>query len=1570
MKQIFLLLTVFVSVTGMAQGIEWNNAQANELWDFSSTNWTSPDGLFSNGDDVVFGDTDPGTVMISGANVAPASMLFSNNYTIGSAASETLSGNITVADSGVVTIDSEIAGASAITIEGALTLNGANTFTGGTVVKSNATLVAGNDSALGSTGQATALTVEQGGTLSIGNDISLNSYGVGSIKIGGSIVKTTGGTFNVFNGQLDFIGDATIHNTVRLDVDGQLANNTGSRVMLTKTGQKTLYINNTISGAGFDWVIAQGQITMEGHQDSSLNSSFTVNSGTILQKNQNHYSVAGDLVLNGGTVQVSGDPNTWTFSGGLDVTDGSTINPAGPGSIMKFNGSLSGAGSLIIAEVGTVIFAGTTSGHTGGIVISSGGTLQINGNYSGSIGTILIGSGATLSGSGIWGGNVIIENGGTLDDSSLTINGTVSDAPVTFTSYSEAAGTNAPPTGWAFYWNAPTNWAVGTEGDLSSGAVSDRSSWRPMIWSGTKWTADGNNTANNPPSDHLQITGTGGHPGAAGATRELDRYAISAFTVGQAGDYEILLGKVSTQPSGNGVRVKIFLNGALHDELVVPNNDADGFSTIFNALALSDEIAVAVGANGQAAFDSYSLDYRISLLKPEYANPQIINVADYGAVGDGVTDDGPSVSAAILAWKNVVGPAALHFETNKTYFLGERTEHKSYFVLNGIFDKVVEGNGATFILTPSNRGFTITGCDNIVVRNFTVDYSPLPFSQGVISSINAGVGSFVFDPLPGYPAPIMNPGNKLWGTPYDPATQDIRYAANNAIHMESLTDLGNGTFEFQARADYISTISGLELNDLFVFRAYPATSIPGSDTWATITGNGAVAFDSVTLHSAPGFAFTPGSNTKPCLFRNITISPPPGSGRLVSSFGDGFHCNENRFGPIIEDGYFTYLMDDTMNIKSTGFRVNELVGGNILKLDCDDHLVGDVLQLLEDRHDVIGRATVVAINGYETELDVLPVGVNTNDTWVFNLSRANAGYVVQNNYFGTKRRCSGILRCGEGKVLNNVSERNDGWWVGNEIFYGTHEGPMASNILFQGNTVRNTRYGLWIHSSQNSQNTPRPIQDIRIIDNVFEDLPNLDISDAGNLLIQGNQFWATPIAVLDRVEDVTIGDSTGADGSFLLNEAALLAGSYNPAEITVERFLQSLSPTTDVFPFANLLAIFNDPIQVGSGDIIVRNLTDGIDTHIQTTDTSQVSVIGRELRIDPVADLIAGKDYAVLIEAGALLDEDGLALAGFSSESTWAFTVVDPATANIVLNGDFSENAAGFTEWPGYLTNNGNPSQINSWGFSKSAGVNGGINGVGLHTPFGPSNQTAVTYYGFLQSVGTQFSQDLTGRLAPNSRYQISFKAANRSGNSSALGQVTVGDDSTTFYDSGVQSWSTAAFQSVTAEFTTGAAFDGPVVITLRNDSPTGVDLTVNYSDVEIVKIDSYAVWVETYPSLDLSDPDGDLEPDGIPHRMEFALGGHPNVNDADALMPSSHSDGSSLNFVFRRADEAIGSDYEPYTAYSLNLLDWYPVTHGANGMTISVNDDGAATGVDEVTVEVDYDQADEDRMFLRLVVP
>ena len=170
--------------------------------------------------------------------------------------------------------------------------------------------------------------------------------------------------------------------------------------------------------------------------------------------------------------------------------------------------------------------------------------------------------------------------------------------------------------------------------------------------------------------------------------------------------------------------------------------------------------------------------------------------------------------------------------------------------------------------------------------------------------------------------------------------------------------------------------------------------------------------------------------------------------------------------------------------------------------------------------------------------------------------------------------------------------------------------------------------------------------------------------------------------------------------------------------------------------------------------------------------------------------------------------------------------------ANVVTNGDFSVDATLFSTFPGYRGGS-NPSDIPSWTFTGSGG-NSGVNGTlaGMHNPFGPTDKSAADTWGFLQGAGSAQMQQVIA-LLPNTTYDISFLAANRSNNPNASGQVTISDDSTTYYDSGSNSYDNAAFQTVTTQFSTGGSFDGDVVITLSNTSPAG-DNTVNYSNIVV----------------------------------------------------------------------------------------------------------------------------------------
>lgn len=404
--------------------------------------------------------------------------------------------------------------------------------------------------------------------------------------------------------------------------------------------------------------------------------------------------------------------------------------------------------------------------------------------------------------------------------------------------------------------------------------------------------------------------------------------------------------------------------------------------------------------------------------------------------------------------------------------------------------------------------------------------------------------------------------------------------------------------------------------------------------------------------------------------------------------------------------------------------------------------------------------------------------------------------------------------------------------------------------------------------------------------------------------------------------------------------------------------IQSLNPRdglADLPPNLNLILTFSKAIMPGSGSLHLVNLTDGDSTLITVSDTAQVAIDGATLTINPSVNLLENRDYAVRIDAGAIEDLFGNAYGGIADDSTWNFST-STMDVSRVRNGDFSDNAAEFTEYPGYVGGN-NPAAVAEWIFSNNGAGNKGINGDGLSTPFGPSNQSAATYYGFLQSGGTQFSQDLSGRLQAQRSYRISYLAASRAGNSSALGRVTVGDDAGTFYDSGQQHWSTAAFVWVSADFTTGASFDGPVVITLSNESITG-DQSVDYSDVSIVQIPDYEVWEALYPAADLSDPTADYDGDGLSNEAERAWGLDP-TSAASMHVITAALDPGTDSFSYTRRDPAYHDlSYTIWT--STDLQTWTKDSAALQSVGATVN------GTQEVTVTVSTPPVDG-RLFVQV---
>jgi hypothetical protein len=104
---------------------------------------------------------------------------------------------------------------------------------------------------------------------------------------------------------------------------------------------------------------------------------------------------------------------------------------------------------------------------------------------------------------------------------------------------------------------------------------------------------------------------------------------------------------------------------------------------------------------------------------------------------------------------------------------------------------------------------------------------------------------------------------------------------------------------------------------------------------------------------------------------------------------------------------------------------------------------------------------------------------------------------------------------------------------------------------------------------------------------------------------------------------------------------------------------------------------------------------------------------------------------------------------------------------NLILNGDFTTNAASFTVWPGY-TGGVNPADITDWDHFLGGGY--GVNGAAVGfagSPFGPTDAGGLTY-AFMQGAG-ELSQNLPDTYTPGTAYQLNFEAAGRSGSPNAF---------------------------------------------------------------------------------------------------------------------------------------------------------------------------------------------------------
>ncbi|AHF94754.1 hypothetical protein OPIT5_25825 [Opitutaceae bacterium TAV5] len=395
----------------------------------------------------------------------------------------------------------------------------------------------------------------------------------------------------------------------------------------------------------------------------------------------------------------------------------------------------------------------------------------------------------------------------------------------------------------------------------------------------------------------------------------------------------------------------------------------------------------------------------------------------------------------------------------------------------------IDATGVTFIMTSTRQPILrIQESGNLKIHGLTLDYDPLPFTQGTITRADsAGIEFRIHD---GYPA----------------LDNDYQRAPTHFFTAEGRRHPGSWDFN-RLPLTIISPREGrlrLQSNQ-------PAPLAPGDQlvmdrrlvdgTSAVYIRHctGPVIIEDTTLHASPGLAFVGRYSEDTVTFRRVHIRPgppPPGATRprLLSSNADGINFVQCRRGPVVENCDFSGMGDDSINLH--GFLIpviRPLTPTRFLaayKYGPGDIIstirAGDALRLYnQGDFSLAGNATITAITPLETDEGVtmgdiaalFPTYPKGNYTlyqvdtdapldvkpgqWFDTPANNCDGYVIRDSYFHDHRGRGLRLMASDGLVENNRFERltKSAISIGPELGHWREAG-WVNNLRITGNTIR------------------------------------------------------------------------------------------------------------------------------------------------------------------------------------------------------------------------------------------------------------------------------------------------------------------------------------------------------------------------------------------------------------------------------------------------------------------------------------------------------------------------------------